>query len=352
MYATTDPAEPASGQIQAVGQCVIGTDLGLAVCVAGVARAAHLAWRLRIVALLGIIVVLSTATPAMAEGCASEPNPIVCENALPGDPESDWQVGGAGAESIQGYATSMSVNAGQTESFKIETPSSAYHIDILRLGYYQGNGARLISSGVKPTAQLPQSQPACLTNSSTGLIDCGNWGVSASWTVPSDAVSGVYVAHLVRDDITGEDSQIIFVVRNDESHSSVLLQTSDATWQAYNAYGGNSLYSCTVACPPGSPEAYKGADAVSYNRPFATAAPNNLYHAEYPMIRFLEKNGYDVSYTSEAEVDKNGLLLNNHKMFISSGHDEYWSAGQRANVLAAREAGLNLAFFSGNELFW
>ncbi len=39
-------------------------------------------------------------------------------------------------------------------------------------------------------------------------------------------------------------------------------------------------------------------------------------------------------------------------MFLSVGHDEYWSGGQRTNVEAARDAGVNLAFFSGNEVFW
>ena len=181
-------------------------------------------------------------------------------------------------------------------------------------------------------------------------------GASASWSVPSDAVSGLYIAHLVRDD-TGGESQIFFVVRDDSSHSNLLLQTSDATWQAYNAYGGNSLYTCTVACPPGNPQAYKAAYAVSYNRPFdGTLATDNgqsdpLY-AEYQLIRFVEANGYDVSYTSESNVDANGALLKNHKLFISSAHDEYWSEGMRDNVEAARDAGVNLAFFSGNEVFW
>ena len=161
---------------------------------------------------------------------------------------------------------------------------------------------------------------------------------------------------LTRSD-TGGKSQIIFVVRNDASHSKILLQTSDATWEAYNAYGGNSLYTCTVSCPSGEPKAYKGAYAVSYNRPFDGALNTDggasyLWYAEYQMMRWLEKNGYDVSYTSEGEVDRNGALLKNHQIFMSSGHDEYWSAGQRANVEAAREAGVNLAFFSANELFW
>ena len=164
----------------------------------------------------------------------------------------------------------------------------------------------------------------------------------------------MYIALLVRDD-TGGASQIPFVVRNDAGHSDILLQTSDTTWEAYNDYGGNSLYSCSVSCPPGNPRAYKGADKVSYNRPFnftADAGRANPYYAEYPMIRFMEANGYDVSYTSGADVDASGPLLLNHKLFISSGHDEYWSGGQRANVQAARDHGVNLAFFSGNEMFW
>ena len=305
---------------------------------------------------LSIAVALLPSSAARAEGeCASAPNPILCENALPGDPPANWQVENVGDPTIQGFATSMSVNVGQTEAFKIKTPASSYRIEILRLGYYGGNGARLLAT-IKPSATLPQTQPECLTTSATGLIDCGNWGVSASWTVPTNAVSGMYIALLTRID-TGGRSQIPFVVRNDASHSDILLQTSDATWQAYNDYGGNSLYTCTVACPPGNPLAYKAAYAVSYNRPFDGSLATDrgasyLYYAEYQLMQWLERNGYNVSYTSEAEVDNSGALLKNHKVFISSGHDEYWSAGQRANVLAAREAGVNLIFFSGNELFW
>jgi hypothetical protein len=304
------------------------------------------------------VTVISSAGQAAAAGPCGPPvvNPVACENSKPGDPPSDWQINGVGDSTIQGFATSMSVNVGQTVNFKIKTTAKSYHFDILRLGYYGGDGARIIASGLKPSATLPQTQPSCLTNSSTGLVDCGNWATSASWTVPSDAVSGLYIAHLVRDD-TGGESQILFVVRNDASHSDLLLQTSDATWEAYNAYGGNSLYSCTVACPPGNPQAYKAAYAVSYNRPFdgtlaQDGGQSDPFYAEYQLIRFIEANGYDVSYTSSSDVDASGALLKNHKVFISSGHDEYWSKGMRDNVEAARDAGVNLAFFSGNEVFW
>src|SRR5690349_4860384 len=251
-----------------------------------------------LVAVVTAFLAAGSGSAAAADPCTPPvTNQVACENTKPGDPPSDWQVNGVGDPSIQGFATSMSVNIGQTVNFKIKTPASSYHIDILRLGYYGGDGARLIASNIKPTASLPQSQPNCLTNSSTGLVDCGNWNVSASWTVPSDAVSGLYIAHLVRND-TGGESQIFFVVRDDSSHSDLLLKTSDTTWQAYNAYGGNSLYSCTVACPSGNPGGYKAAYAVSYNRPFdGTLAKDNGYsdplYAEYQLIRFLERNGYD-----------------------------------------------------------
>ena len=201
-----------------------------------------------LVAAAAALALLPASGHAATDPCATPvTNPVACENSKPGNPPSDWDVTGIGDTSIQGYATKMSVNVGQSVSFKVDT-SAAYHIDIYRLGYYDGDGARRIASNIATT---PRNQPACLTVAATGLIDCGNWGVSASWTVPSTAVSGVYIALLIRND-TGGDSQIPFVVRDDSSHSDVVLQTSDATWQAYNAYGGNSLYSCTVQCPAGN----------------------------------------------------------------------------------------------------
>src|SRR5258708_6383408 len=142
---------------------------------------------------------LAYIKPAAAANPCGPPvtSVIACENTLPGDPPSDWQVSGQGDTTIQGFATSMSVNAGQTENFKINTPAKSYHTATRRTGYSQAAGApRPFSTGLPP-APLPQPQPACLDDTApTGLIDCGNWAVSASWTVPSNAVSGLYIAHL------------------------------------------------------------------------------------------------------------------------------------------------------------
>ena len=200
------------------------------------------------------------------------------------------------------------------------------------------------------------TQPACQTQATTGLIDCGNWARSAQWTVPSTAVSGVYIAHLVRNSNPAIESHIKFVVRDDADNADVVYQTSDETWQAYNQYGGNSLYTCDDPCPPGSPTTYKSAYKVSYNRPDwseENSPGSSMFNgSEYAMIRFLEANSYDVDYISGVDSHSRPASLANHKMFISSGHDEYWSGPQRTNVQNARDAGLNLAFFSGNEMFW
>jgi len=285
---------------------------------------------------------------ATARAAACDPpiaNEIVCENSKPGNPPSEWDVSGAGSPDIQGFATDISVDQGETVDFKIDTPADDYRLDIYRMGYYEGDGARLIAS-IEPSATLPQTQPACLSDSATGLVDCGNWAVSASWDVPADAVSGIYFAKLVREDGTAGASHVYFVVRDDDGGSDLLFQTSDTTWQAYNRYGGNSLY---TGSPAG--RAYK----VSYNRPFTTRGPtpeDAPFSAEYPMVRWLERNGYDVSYFTGVDSDRYGSEILEHDAFLSVGHDEYWSGGQRANVTAARDAGVNLAFFSGNESFW
>ena len=306
-------------------------------------QAARTSSRLRFVfkrVLLCAFVHASVVLSALAT-CTAPKNAIEAENCLSGDPVSVWYVDGAGSPNIQGFATDISVNVGQSVFFKIATNASAYRIDIYRLGYYQGNGARLVTT-VLPTVPLPQVQPACLTNTATGIADCGNWAVSASWAVPSSATSGVYFAKLVRLD-TAATGVVVFIVRNDSSHSDILVQTCDPTWHAYNDFGGSSLYTGPTT------RAFK----VSYNRPFNVPNLSTwLFSAEYPMWRWLEANGYDVSYIAGADTDRNGALIKQHKIFMSVGHDEYWSGGQRANVEAARAAGVNLAFFSGNEIFW
>ncbi len=292
-----------------------------------------------LVGLLALLIAPTWATASPSDPCAAPTNPVVCENSKDGSPDTEWDVT-APDDEIAGFSTETSVNAGSSIAFKVKT-SAPYTINIYRLGYYDGDGARRVVTGLPVTAR---SQPPCEGNGTTGLYDCGTWLVSATWAVPADAVSGVYLALLHRTD-TGGENHIPFVVRNDASTSELFFQTSDTTWQAYNTYGGANFY-------PGGNGPKGRSYKLSYNRPTPTHGNNFLFAAEYPMLRFLERNGYDVSYTSGIESDRRGDLIRRHKTFLSVGHDEYWSGAQRSNVEAARDAGVNLAFFAGNDVYW
>ncbi|HEV3224674.1 MAG TPA: N,N-dimethylformamidase beta subunit family domain-containing protein, partial [Puia sp.] len=291
-------------------------------------------------------------------------NAIVSENLNAGVPASQWDLpvngdGTFGDQSILGFGSDISVNKGSSIDFKITVTSGTdktFGIKIYRIGYYQGNGARLMAD--LGTAFTGITQAACNFDNTTGLTDCGNWTTTASWAVPSTAVSGIYVAKLTRSAAGGGgSSHIAFIVRDDASSSAVIFKTSDATWQAYNGYGGYSLY-----IGPGL--TFNHGKKVSYNRPFITRSGGGgggigqdwFMNAEYPMIRFLENNGYDLTYTTDLDIARNNAnninLLLNHSLFLSVGHDEYWSKEVRNSVESVRAAGKNLAFFSGNECYW
>jgi hypothetical protein len=300
---------------------------------------------------------LTAAQAANPNTCA---NPIVCENELPGTPQSVWDIENGEGTTIQGFSDPFSVNVGSSINFKIESPASSYAIDIYRMGYYGGDGARLVAS-IDPNISVSQHQPACSTNTATGLVDCGNWGVSATWNVPTTAVSGVYFAHIYRTDGTSDENQIPFVVTNNASTSDIVMMTNDETWQAYNNWGGYSLYSGDATDTENSPVDPGRAEQVSYNRPWATrfdsVDPDGrtfFFSDEFPMIRFSEENGYNITYVSQADVAASGgaAMLEQHKMFMTVGHSEYWDPGDRANVTAARDAGVSLAFFAGNVMWW
>jgi hypothetical protein len=296
----------------------------------------------------------TTASTSPLAAAATSTNPIVLENQKPGNPQSEWDIEGAGSSNIEGFATDISVNRGNRIDFKINTNSSNYRIDVYRMGYYGGMGARKVAT-IQHTGL--QNQPAPLRDATTGLVDAGNWSVSSSWDVPADAVSGVYIAKLVRQDGTAGSNHIPFIVRDDSSTSDIVFQTADTTWQAYNGWGGANFYGGNG---PATGQGVGRAYAVSYNRPIATrggigqaSGPQDyLFGAEYAAISWLEQNGYDVSYMAGVDTDRYGSLLLNHKLYVDAGHDEYWSGQQRTNVQAARDAGVNLAFWSGNEMYW
>jgi fibronectin type 3 domain-containing protein len=290
------------------------------------------------------------ATP-VPRACSAG-NAIVLENCYPGN--NPWNVRNTAtitAGGIEGYATAPSVNKGGSVGLKVNSADgSTFRVEIYRTGYYGGAGARLFSviSGVAGTAQ-----PACTTDSSTGLIDCSNWSTSLTLTTTQDWPTGTYAIRIVRED-TGTDNQILLVVRDDSRKAQIVYGVGFSDFQAYNNYGGRSLYdfnsngSVTVA---GTPRAVK----VSYDRPFEQprSGLRDWYtRTEVATVYWLEQQGYDVGYVSNTDIGTSPSLIQGVKAYISPAHDEYVSAPMRAAMTTARDAGTSLFFSGGNEIYW
>lgn len=299
-------------------------------------------------------------------------NPIIQENKLPGT--TNWKLQNpARNREIEGYASATSINRGEEIQLFVNTKAPYYTIEIYRMGWYGGDGARLVVPAInRPGIQ----QPPPIIDQKTGLIECDwqdpfrlkttiNPQINLTWT------SGFYLAKLTAAN-TGKQSYIIFVIRDDDRPSDILFQSSVTTFQAYNNWGGMSLYRWNSRG--------KQASKVSFNRPYTTSPnraadygvgagefltnfqpPRRTSSAgwEYNFVRWLEKNGYDVSYCTDVDTHENKLnvftgknILQNHKAFLSVGHDEYWSWRMRDNLEKALSKGLSLGFFSANTCYW
>lgn len=299
-------------------------------------------------------------------------NPVIIENLKPGT--TDWQLTKPSINhEIEGYASLTSVKRGNEIKLFVKTKDPGYTIEIYRMGWYNGKGGRQVAPAV---FRKSTKQPAPIIDQSKGLIEC-NWQdpyvlkIPGNINDPTQWASGFYLAKLTGSR-SGKQSYIIFVVRDDSRRSDILFQSSVTTYQAYNNWGEMSLYRWNSKG--------KQAAKVSFNRPYAPS-PNKAaaYGAgagefltnmqpkrrtssaawEYNMVRWLEKNGYDVTYETDVDTHENHIdnlsgkpILLLHKAFLSVGHDEYWSWQMRRNVESARDAGVSLGFFSANTCYW
>jgi hypothetical protein len=292
------------------------------------------------------------ATPTSAQSaCANPANAIVAENCQAGN--DGWQPTHH-SEDVEIYAASDSVKTGDSLDFFVDTSLSAVNILIYRMGYYDGMGGRLIHTASDVTGI---KQPDCARAEDTGLRTCSTWKSTYSLPIPDDWASGVYLAQINSPD-GQQQNDTVFVVRQDERPSAMLYQMSTSTFQAYNNYGGKSTYSWNSGVCETVAEAPR-AVKVSLNRPYSASFddPNYFFRAEYPMLRWLEQQGYDVSYSTSMDTHRSGKPgaknhLLDHKIFLSVGHDEYWSQEMRDAITAARDAGVHLGFFSSNTGYW
>ncbi len=283
---------------------------------------------------------------------------IALENTHPGT--TNWVIPEikAAITEIQAYAGATSVLPGQKLTFYVSTlkEGTPYHVDIYRLGWYGGSGGRHMTSQPK---QIGHAQgyynskihrlvdcSSCHVDPNIGLIEA-NWQPSYMLSVPLDWTTGVYLAKFT--DIRGFQTYAPFDVRGN-SHSLYVVVTPDTTNEAYNVWGGYSLYQAYSNTVIGS--SGKGVK-VSFDRPYAAYFGSSyLLPIEADAIYWLERQGYDLSYISSVDLHEDPAQLLQHRAYLSLGHDEYWTKEMRDGVERARDSGVGLAFLGANAAYW
>ena len=316
-----------------------------------------------------------TAGRSSATATSSRDNRITGENAKPGtrdwlltktditanEPVELWR-----SPRIEGYCSDTSVRTGDALQIMVSTnPVSEFSLEIFRTGYYGGDGGR----SMKRIDSLKGTTQAVPPIGENRLREC-QWEPSVEITIPDDWLSGVYLGKLTAKD-AGVQSYVIFIVRDDQPRD-LLFQCSDMTWQAYNSWPTNefSLYHNDKNGYTGYKKRKKWSTNandsgwVSFDRPYSQFCQDHLVKRpssvgtgefllwEFPLSYWIEQQGYDVSYISNVDTHRDGQRLQRAKGFISVGHDEYWTRQMYDNVSAARDAGVNLAFLSGNSICW
>ena len=293
---------------------------------------------------------------------ATSKNVIISENTHLGT--DSWKIPASkeATTQIQAYASATSVSPGQNISFYVSTQqdNTPYWIDIFRLGWYQGYGGRLMSS---TPPQIGHSQGyydavnqrlvncnTCFIDKSTGLIEA-RWHPSYTLTVSTDWVTGIYLAKFTS--ATGLQTYTPFDVLGNFSSSYVAV-TPDTTYQAYNDWGGASLYD------PGNgligeknTSTPARAVKVSFERPYTQGdGASQVLVFEADEIHWLEQQGYDLSYVSNVDLQEHPGLLLQHRAYLSLGHDEYWTKEMRDSIESARDKGVGLAFLGAGAGYW
>ena len=284
-------------------------------------------------------------------------NPVQIENAKPGNVE--WHKFGfpSDVHDMEGYADKDSVKAGETIRFFVNANpqiDKSYKLTVYRLGWYGGLGARKVA--VSPL--IPSiKQVIPLPDPKTGMVQA-NWKTPYTLKVPKAWLSGVYVVTVIGN--TSQKGQYIpFIVKDITRKADYVYQISTLTWQAYNGWGGKSLYPYNSNALPVASDTHPVGDAhiparkVSFNRPYDDWVGLGLLISwEINMLYFLEREGFDVAYQTDVDthVGDGGLL--NYKALITAGHDEYWTKAMRDNIENAQKHGLGLGFFSANTAFW
>ena len=278
----------------------------------------------------------SAATSAPSAEGAAPPFPVA-ENKRPGT--SAWRITDLGAaDAIDGYADQQSVLPGQSFRLYVSTTARSFGVDAFRFGWYSGHQARLVWASARVRGQRQTAV----------RIAAGTHMVTVPWR-PSLTIStanwppGSYLLRL--DASSGAERYVPITVRSASTAGAVVILNDNTTWQAYNAWGGYSLYQGPDGLP--SDRGY----AVSFDRPYDENGAGRFLFFDQSAIALAERTGIPLAYETDVDLDQHPGLLAGARAVITLGHDEYYSGAMRSALLTARAAGTNLAFLGANAIY-
>jgi hypothetical protein len=263
---------------------------------------------------------------------------IRAQNALPGD--RHWRITHpAHLYQLEGFADHADVLPGTSFRLFVSTTAGGFRVLAFRMGWYRGDLARLVwTSPLVPGRRQPGAR----------ILQPGSMAVAPwrpSLTVPAkDWPPGSYLLRL--DASTGVQSYVPIVIRSASVAGRVVLVSAVTSYQAYNGWGGYSLYG-----GPGGSFAARGR-RVTFDRPLSYSNGAGAYfQLELPLVAFAERLGLSLAYITSVDLDLYPGVLAGARAAISEAHDEYWSPAMRAAVTRARDQGVNVAFFGANAIF-
>jgi len=267
---------------------------------------------------------------------AAQPFPVA-ENKRPGT--SAWRITDLGApDAIDGYADQQSVLPGQSFRLYVSTTATSFRVEAFRFGWYSGRQGRLVWTSARVRGQR---QTAARITSGTHMVTAG-WRPSLTITT-ANWPPGSYLLRL--DSSGGAQRYVPITVRSASTAGAVVILTDNTTWQAYNTWGGYSLYQ-----GPDGLSADRGY-AVSFDRPYDGDGAVRFLAFDEATIALAEYTGVRLAYETDVDLDQHPGLLQGARAVISLGHDEYYSQAMRAALTNARNAGVNLAFLGANAVY-
>ena len=240
---------------------------------------------------------------------------------------------------LEGFADHTDVLPGRSFRLFVSTTARSFTVRAFRMGWYGGDLARLVwTSPAVPGRYQPPAK----------IVQPGSMAVAPwrpSLTVPTkDWPPGSYLLRL--DASTGVQSYVPIVIRSPSAAGRVVLVSAVTSYQAYNGWGGYSLYG-----GPGGSFAARSRQAT-FDRPISyNHGAGAYFQLELPLVALAERLGLPLAYLTSVDLDLYPGILAGARAVISEAHDEYWSPAMRAAVTRARDQGVNVAFFGANAIF-